>query len=408
MRLDLLIQRENFTKVFSETFQKILSNQYNWSGQISWQQNKWSLKTQVLRINYKLNVIYPASLNKHDLRHLTNEYVYHPNTIRRLLQFIFVRLGIAFPLEILTTAIIQVSPWIDDLNRCCIIPGNHSLRIVELDQKRCRVFLKQGFNQYFIQNEITVRREYPFLPSPKLLDWDQDGKWYLEERIIALPLNRIASQKVRMELLLQAQSALFQLYQKSQRTEPLADWKVKMTSQINEAIDALPLVYMEFNRKVLTRISERLMNFLNNAEVEWIDTVQSHGDFQPANILLSTENGESQLYLIDWEYSTRRCRIYDALVFASRSRFPDGLADRLKVLISGDLLKDQVEDWSWCYSQESQPRLEYWMVAIFLLEDLLVRLQELQIPDLKQQGKGLSIWLDEVNTLCGENIVFQD
>jgi len=38
------------------------------------------------------------------------------------------------------------------------------------------------------------------------------------------------------------------------------------------------------------------------------------------------------------------------------------------------------------------------MLALFLMEDLLLKLQELQIPDLKQKGTGLSQWMEEVNT----------
>ena len=92
--------------------------------------------------------------------------------------------------------------------------------------------------------------------------------------------------------------------------------------------------------------------------------------------------------------------LYDALVFSSQSRFPTNLAQRLQSLLSGEC-DEKIRRWSWCVAGESQhqPRLRKWMVALFLMEDLLVRLQELKIPGLKQKGKGLETWLSEVHKM---------
>ena len=60
-----------------------------------------------------------------------------------------------------------------------------------------------------------------------------------------------------------------------------------------------------------------------------VDTAQSHGDFQPANILIPTVSDQRNVYLIDWEYTDKRCRWYDAMVFVLNSRSPIGLAGRV-------------------------------------------------------------------------------
>ena len=400
MRLDLLLQRENFPELFIASLQRLLQREEGWRGGLKWGAVRWSLPSNALLVNPKLNVIYSPLLEGEQLRKLTAEYRYHPNPIRRLLQSLYVRFGPTFPFDRLTAiTAIEVEPWSERLEHCCILPGNHTIRIVELDRGRCRVLLKQGFRLQFIQNEINVRSRYPFLPVPALLEWDQKREWYLEERVIALPWNRIASADLRSTMLLQAQAALLKLYSHSLERVLLSEWIERVHNALLQAVVQLPSVYDEEARSVIKKVHERLSAVVLMDGDEWIDTVQSHGDFQPANILVAKEGGGGSLYLIDWEYSVRRYRLYDALVFAAQARFPVGLEKRLD-----DLLENHSNSqswcwcWCWCCQKEVELKLERWMVALFLLEDLLVRLEELQIPDLKQRGDGLTQWLVEVES----------
>ena len=115
------------------------------------------------------------------------------------------------------------------------------------------------------------------------------------------------------------------------------------------------------------------------------------------NILVKVAGTNVQrMYLIDWEYSTRRSVYYDALVFATRSRFPHGLAKRIESLFT----QNNEGDWNWCSPQEALQKMPSWMVATFLLEDLLVRLQEQQIPGLNKMGDGLMRFLVEVEQMA--------
>jgi len=383
MRIDLLLHRENFSEIFSQSFQQELNKQFNWSGKLIWKSiHLHDLFTDVLLINHKLNVIYPNSISRKALRKITAEYAYHPNLFRRLLQMLFVRFATSFPFELFTTkAVIEVDPWLKEVDEWCIVPGNHAIRIVYLSQNLCRVFCKQGFNTKFIKNEIFVRKEYPFLPIPCLLDSDEDESWFLEERIIALPLNRIADQQINKEIISQARNALLELYRKSSQPVRLDEWTQNIRSSLHEAIESLPSIYKQHDRNKFYSISKILSKLVSGADEEWIDTVQSHGDFQPANIMVTTEDGVNQLYLIDWEYSQQRCLFYDAMVFSSQARSPKGLKFRLDALLSG-----RDESYLWCGCD----KLQKWMLALFLMEDLLLKLQELQILDLKQKGTGLS------------------
>jgi hypothetical protein len=391
MRLDLLLRREDFPHIFSKLLDQELSKRFGWSGQIIWEQSRCLSTTDKLLVNQKLNVIYPATMSRRVLRQFTAEYRYHPNLFRRLFQSLFVRFATSFPFEMLTTvAVVKISPWLDKLEHFCVIPGNHSIRIVELDHDRCRVFIKPGFNYKFIRNEITIRTQFSFLPIPNLLDSNKDDGWYLEERIIALPLNRIADQKLRKEMLLQAHNALLELYATTRQVQRLSERREQLISSLRKAVNLLPVVYTRTERNQIYFLINKLDEQLADSGVQLVDTVQSHGDFQPANILIATEGGTKQLYLIDWEYSERRTQFYDALVFAVQARFPFGLALRFKKLMSGEH-----QNFSWCgYSS-----LTEWMVVLFLMEDLLVRLEEMNIPELKQKSEGLSQWMREVEKM---------
>jgi hypothetical protein len=122
-----------------------------------------------------------------------------------------------------------------------------------------------------------------------------------------------------------------------------------------------------------------------------IDLVQSHGDLQLGNILVGNTN--SELYLIDWEYTEKRTIFYDSLVLATNCRKPKGLAKRIKTILDGDDLS-----WNWCVKTGGF-RLSKCELAVFLIEDLIVRLSELNIANLINKDNGLDLWLKEVKKM---------
>ena len=191
-------------------------------------------------------------------------------------------------------------------------------------------------------------------------------------------------------MLLQAHNALLELYATTRQVQQLSEKRGQLLSSLRKAVNLLPVVYTRTERNQIYFLINKLDEQLADSGIQMVNTVQSHGDFQPANILIAAEGGKSKLYLIDWEYSERRSQFYDALVFAVQARFPLGLALRFKNFISGEH-----QNLSWCgYSS-----LTEWMVVLFLMEDLLVRLEELYIPDLKQKCEGLSQWMREVDQM---------
>ncbi len=114
---------------------------------------------------------------------------------------------------------------------------------------------------------------------------------------------------------------------------------------------------------------------------------QSHGDFQLANILA----GEDSVWIIDWEYSAQRSTMYDFLIFTTMGRSYTGLASRL--LNQYKNIKSNHGVNSWGYFQKGDP---LYLLSIFLIEDLNLRLRELQTAAIFNRKDAIKPWLTQV------------
>ena len=390
MRLDLLLKRENFAQTFEQSFTKYLSDVFGVVAVVNWRGG--SKSDASLLANHKLNIIYSKSIDRVKLKSIVSEYAYHPNILRCFLQETYIQLAVCNYFEwLFVKTRVEVNPWLSDLNGLCIIPGNHSIRIVDLESLSCRVVLKEGFSAQFIKNEIYLREKYKFLPIPKLLNVDSEDLWYEEVQVSALPLNRIDDQSVKDKVLLDAQASLFSLYGKTLVKVNLGGYKQSLYESCDDLITRLPSIYAQDDKDRIKDILILLIEGLNKLNECDIELVQSHGDFQPANILV--DNADQQLYLIDWEYAAKRSVYFDALVFATQCRSPQGLAVRVRAI-----LNETDISWNWCIKNAST-KLSNLALIIFLIEDLMVRLSELQIPNIISKDEGLNVWMDEVKKI---------
>ena len=91
---------------------------------------------------------------------IVSEYAYNPNLLRRFLQKIYIKISISNYFEhLFAKTSVSVSPWIESLDKVCIVPGNQSIRIINLETLTCRVILKDGFSSKSIRNEIYLRQK---------------------------------------------------------------------------------------------------------------------------------------------------------------------------------------------------------------------------------------------------------
>ena len=386
MRLDSLLKRENFAKIFERSFARYLFEVFNISATVNWK-NK-AKDSNFLLTNHKLNVIYSKNIDRAKLKLIVSEYEYNPNLMRRFLQKIYIKLSISTYFEhLFAKTIVSVSPWIESLDKVCIVPGNQSIRIINLETLTCRVILKEGFSSQSIGNEIDLRQKYKFLPIPKLLNVDSQSLWFEESQVGALPFNRIDNQNIKDKVLIDVKKNLLKLYSETTIKIDIKNYVKSLYKTCDNLITKLPEIYTKFDKKEIRDIFILLNETVKNFQDHTIDLVQSHGDLQLGNILVGNTN--SELYLIDWEYTKKRSIFYDPLVLATDCRKPKGLAKKIKTILDGADLS-----WNWCIKTDDF-RLSKCELTIFLMEDLIVRLSELNIPNLINKDNGLDLWLKE-------------
>lgn len=395
MRLDLLIDREPFAKIFSRTLSSYLASQFNWSGDICFKRRKPRRKNYFL-VNTKLNLIHPRTLNTNTLRVLASEYAFHPHLIRRIAQRLYVHYAVLMPLQrLFSSYYVSVHPFPEECANWCILPGNNSIRIIDVESNECIVLQKDGFNKNYMRNLISLRKQFLEIPGPRILRAYQGVGWYSEERIQGLPLNRIDNDLLITSALKSARQSMLRLYDQTSSEVEWAVWRKSITQKIFAALDCLPDVYPSSLRKEVENTVNKFVVYLAkfHKEEKPIEIVQSHGDFQPANILIPTSSDQRPVYVIDWEYTEKRCRWYDAMVFELQSRSPIGLANRVsKWLSDEDFACFSIE---WCGLDEGQSSARY-VVGTFLLEDLLLRLVDTTIPGLRKPNSGFLSFIDEL------------
>jgi hypothetical protein len=241
-----------------------------------------------------------------------------------------------------------------------------------------------------MEAEITIRRSPGSLPVPRLLAADPQADWYEEARISGLPWNRLADPALKERAFALARVALDKHHKESAEDTNCEAWLARQLVALVDAVAALPGVYGEAQRAAIHELIDQLRGLAARGGGNGVTTCMSHGDFQPANILVKAGD-EPTIHLIDWEYAGRRACYYDALVFALEARFPLGLKARIEALRGRGADRRWLAGWSLF-----GVLFERWQIALFLLEDLLVRLEELAIPGLKHQSASLDKYLQEV------------
>jgi hypothetical protein len=338
-------------------------------------------------INDYLNIIYPKSIDRTDLHDLTVEFKYHQKPYRRFLQAIYIFLAVRWPIEkIASSGSISIFLPHEMRNSWVFIPGNHSNRVIDIKENRCFVFLKTGSNDKFISKDVSVRIDNPWLKAPKI--FFKGNMWFEEERVFGIPWNRLSSIEQKNKIIVLAQNELSKLYKKTISSVTLIDYSDKLLHKILILLKSkFSLLQISDKSKVINLV-KNFHSFNANFPSKILDLVESHGDFQPGNILCS----KTDFWIIDWEYSYQRSIFYDALVFDLEIRFPKGLSSRFKQKVNS---LDSINNYlSWTgrtfdYSNNC-------LFSIFFMEDLFLKLYEISGNQINKEFINLSYYLDEI------------
>lgn len=395
MRISLLQQREPFGSILEQTLSSFIEETLHQSSTVRWHEHQrqahaQSQGEQLWLCNIYLNAIFVPAADRRIFAPIRHEFARSTSAWRRQPQRAYVSLALShMGAPRMAQASVSITPGLPGAEQLLIIPGNHKIRILDYKTRTVYVILKSGFAPEFIRQEIETRRlaEHFGLPVPALEYVSQDGAWFKERYVSGTPVNRLADQAVAHKAVKDAGAAVGVLVNATLCEELLDEYVERTAGCARSLIAANQLLTAEQRQSLLQSVDRLVAQIavLRPATGGRIFTATTHGDFQPANILLNHDG----TWLIDWEYSARRQSGYDALVFALGARAMDGLAQRIQTLLRADT----DEPWqllnTWpSLSWHSRP-VRYVYLTLFLLEELVLHLQENANSLFRRPGQGL-------------------
>ena len=377
MKISTLLDREPFQEIFENTLQSFL---VNWSGHthvVKWDPRESLYKSleppQLWYCNPLINSVFVDGVNAVVFESINGEYAHNPMAPwRSWFQNLYLILSQS---KILATKLskykITISPPIGSADNKLIIGGNTKLRLMDLAKKEVYVLLKEGFDEKYLQKEIFVRLEFPYLPIPKIIELGSNGKWYSEEYILGKPPNRL-DQVFGDKILLKAVSHVHQMLHETKKGVILSEYVTRMEADINEGIDNILYIDIDVANDIKS-ITSSLSYFLGKSENQELTLAHCHGDFHQGNILANND----EYWILDWEYSGVKQIAYDLLILLLESRIDNGFAARFFNIVNNDLNEFQIKlanDWPELNWNDEDSKARYLMV--FLLEDLLFHIKE--------------------------------
>lgn len=403
MRISLLIQREPFGSIFETTIAKFLELQTGVSTDVHWTNGHLNNQRvqrkgyQIWLCNIYLNTIFSNTARNYVFDPIRREFSRSTTWWRRPLQSLYVDTAThPFSRAYLAQHSVEIAPAVINAEHCLFIGGNYKIRFLDAANKISYGILKAGFPLDSIYREITTRQyvEKLGLPVPALTNVDTNKRWFCEEYISGTPLNRLIDLTKQKQIIDEVFRSLQLLYQTTKKNENTAEYINHLYTRIDKLVSSIALLDDEM-RVNFRNLSERLFQFAEKLINQYpnIVTVLSHGDLQPANILVNENVG----WLIDWEYSDRRFADYDQLVFGLQARSKMGLAQRLSCWVNSGTF-DNIDLYVKRDYSEANRKL---LANIFLLEELALQLSENDNSQFISLGHGLlkikaeiTIWID--------------
>ena len=402
MKLDYLLNREDFAIIFNTSISDYLENSSNWTGNIFW--NKKNIRRdEYFLVNKRLNLIFPANSSFRNLKNIVVEYSYNSKFFTRWLQSIYVFLAISkVTRKIFAFQYFYIEPIPKILKNACIIPGNHSIRVVDMLLNECLVLRKTSYRKDKLENLVKSRCRFTNIPGPQLYEFDLENGWYREERVFGIPIDRTMDEVAVKNSLHAARKCMLEIYTISRQEIPLSDWMEIKSKDLVIGIDNMPNCYSSKERLLVLTIFNKLSRLVRDLGINDFNVISSitHGDFQPANILIPLEKNNKDVYLIDWEYSKRRCQHYDNFVFMLRTRSPKGLSHRV---LSNIKNTSKIQEALIASGIKESATNKYKLyIYLFLIEEIFYRLEDTDVPNLRKTEPGFITLLNELSKMFGD------
>ena len=411
MRISLLLQREPFGAILEETLASFLEAWIGKPHQVRWYEGRpsvWTMRRQGQQpwlCNIYLNAIFVPKAEPTIFDPIRREFARGVVWWRRPVQRAYVSLATSHRgAGWLAQAGVGISPFLSGAERLLIVAGNHKIRLLDRANGVVYGILKSGFPAEFMQREIETRQRarHLGLPTPPLESVAEDKTWFSERYVSGTPVNRLSDAAQSHRAVREASNALRRLLEQTRKPEPLQDYVDRLQARIQQLVEENHLLTGPRRQSLLSNVSAIIGHISQSCSTlgDHIETALTHGDFQPANILVSGE----AVWLIDWEYSAQRQAGYDAFVFTLQSRSPRGLAARLQAFVS-DGLDSTGSDLQWPSVNRQGREGRRLHSELFLLEELVLHLEENANPRFVRLGEGLLQLQQEIScwvTIAGE------
>ena len=382
MKIRELLQREPFGAILERTLSRYFRQRYGREFDVRWYAKNPGVGTiaaqgfQPWLCRPDLNAIFAADALSGVLDPVRRELYETPVRWRRPLQRAYFGL-VSHPwlVEHLAKAAVGIKPALPDADDLLILGGNNRLRILDLQAQHVYFVLKDGFDKQSVRREVEIRQIVQSSHIPEVLYLAPDGTWFEQRYIRGAALNRLPSGRDPLPFEEQAIRLLAKWAANTVETVSIADYSRSLLDQIEAHLATrVPdgLEHMKAQVRTWARALCVAIERLAALEGSSIELALSHGDFQPGNILLEGNH----LWVTDWEYNARRQRHYDILVYGLRSRFARGLANRIGRLIADHRVFHEPPWWACPHLSEMPPERLRLVLLVFLLEDLLWRVQD--------------------------------
>jgi hypothetical protein len=396
MRISLLLRREPFGGILEKSLSRYLQARYAKPFVVKWHTRRptrsSSAGKQLWLCNPYLNILFIPGVQEDVTSPVVQEYSRSLNPWVRPFQRLYVGLALRrHTCRFLTRGAISISPVLPHAERLIFLGGNHHFRMLDGSAKQAVVIQKSGFNTALMRSDIEIRKAHPYLPSPRIHEIAEDVSWYAEDLISGTPLNRLKSTNEAEEAMEKVLPLLYRLYKETARTMKALDYAEEVAARMAPRKEALAQLDRQTAYQIWEMADHLRKRISKDKDME-VTIVQSHGDFQPANIL---KEGEL-VWLIDWEYTRPRQAAYDGLVYSLQSRFPKDLGKRVITALSDidSAPLEGIQDNPFVDWEDSARRRM--ILALFLLEELELKVMENANPLFFRLDTGITVLVKEI------------
>jgi len=374
VRISLLLEREPFGEIVEQTLPDLLLAVAGKAHVVHWYPSATASRRrtrdeQLWLCNVYLNAIFRPTVGRAALEPVRREYARSTVWWRRPLQRAYVAAATRGPSAAwLAGPRVGITPPLAHADDVVILGGNHRLRVLDRHLGVSHVIVKAGRDPSFMRAELELRRRTNDLPVPRVVRAGAGERWFTEELVVGTPLNRLPLRSRHWPFEV-ARAALECLVRRTLQDVVAHEYAKARLSAVEQVL-LNPRLH-DVESCAIREVARELASVVRHSPPDTrVATAQTHGDFQPANILA----GGDRVWLIDWEYTARRQAGFDALTYVLGSRLGDGFAARVGLALGDRLGVDVLQRWpGLCWDTPAGRRRT---LALFLLEELELRARE--------------------------------